>query len=104
MVDGEDEEEEEEEGAVGAVTEIGMGTGVEDVCEEVEVEGIGETMGAVDSVRCSEDTATLVVDETSANTEEDDDDDAGCDDCSVISIFDPAEGTSASRLLLLSLF
>ena len=96
MADEEDEEEEEEEeGAVGAVTEIGMGTGVEDVCEEVEVEGIGETMGAVDSVRCSEDTATLVVDETSANTdEEDDDDDAGCDDCSVISIFDPAEGKS----------
>ena len=97
MADEEDEEE-EEEGAVGAVTEIGMGTGVggrEDVCEEVEVEGIGETMGAVDSVRCSEDTATLVVDETSANTdEEDDDDDAGCDDCSVISIFDPAEGKS----------
>ena len=93
MADEEDEEEEEEEGAVGAVTEIGMGTGVEDVCEEVEVEGIGETMGAVDSVRCSEDTATLVVNETSANTDEDDDD-AGCDDCSVISIFDPAEGKS----------
>lgn len=91
-----EEEEEEEGGAVGAVTDIGMGTGEgrrEGVCEEVEVEGIGETMGAVDSVRCSEDTATLVVDETSANTDEDDDD-AACDDCSVISIFDPAEGTS----------